>query len=74
MANQSNTNNMTIDMVHDIMFSSSKLDEMTIPKLKQLCRDNNFVGFSTQKKKEQLIQFIRDKVVVLYEKESDRIE
>lgn len=50
MANQANNINMTIN-----------LEKMTIPQLKQLCRDNNYKGFSLQKKKADLILFIKNK-------------
>jgi len=50
MANQQQNINMTID-----------LEKMTIHQLKQLCRDNKYKGFSLQKKKADLILFIKNK-------------
>lgn len=50
MATQQQNINMTIE-----------LEKMTIQQLKQLCRDNKYKGFSLQKKKADLILFIKNK-------------
>lgn len=52
MQNQNDITHMTMQTLSD----------MTVIKLKQLCRDHQFHGFSSYKKKKDLVQFIYDMI------------
>ena len=52
MQNQNDITHMTMQT----------LSNMTVIKLKQLCREHQFIGFSSYKNKKNLVQFIYDRI------------